>query len=107
MHRCDHYILGMPDVKNPERAEHFGISTVEAMGMGAVPVVINVGGQPEIVEDGINGFLWKTTDDLMKKTNRLIKEPELWKKLSLAGMERSKVFIGDRFCNDVKEIIDK
>ena len=44
--------------KNPEYAEHFGISTVEAMGAGAVPVVINAGGQTEIVADGENGFLW-------------------------------------------------
>src|SRR5437762_3486637 len=30
----------------PELAEHFGISTVEAMADGSVPVVINKGGQP-------------------------------------------------------------
>src|SRR5258708_40256462 len=33
----------------PELAEHFGMSTVEAMGAGVVPVVINSGGQREIV----------------------------------------------------------
>src|SRR6185369_8422589 len=35
--------------KHPSYAEHFGISTVEAMGAGAVPVVLHAGGQKEIV----------------------------------------------------------
>ena len=43
---------------DPVRAEHFGITTVEAMSAGAVPVVIAAGGQPEIVRDGVDGFLF-------------------------------------------------
>ena len=34
---------------DPVRAEHFGITTVEAMSAGAVPVVMAAGGQPDIV----------------------------------------------------------
>src|SRR3989344_9174247 len=54
--------------KYPEKAEHFGISTVEAMSGGAVPVVINAGGQKEIVEDGKSGYLWNTLEELAKYT---------------------------------------
>ena len=91
--------------RNPELAEHFGISTVEAMGAGCVPVVINAGGQKEIVIDGKNGYLWNTLDDFMTKTNSLIKDEKLWKKMSDAAIKRSGVFTGDRFCNDLKDII--
>lgn len=91
--------------KNPEYAEHFGISTVEAMGAGAVPVVINAGGQKEIVEEGKNGLLWNTIDELVQKTNELIKNQKLWKKLSEGAIERSKYFAGDRFCKELYEII--
>src|SRR3989338_7331029 len=38
---------------DPVKMEHFGISTVEAMAAGCVPVVIGKGGQTEIVEDQI------------------------------------------------------
>lgn len=54
--------------KNPEKAEHFGISTVEAMSQGAIPVVFNGGGQVEIVDPGQNGFLWSYPQELIKIT---------------------------------------
>lgn len=37
--------------------EGFGISVVEAMARGCIPVTFNNGGLPEIIEDGKNGFL--------------------------------------------------
>lgn len=64
--------FGEDITRHPDRAEHFGIATVEAMGAGAVPVVISAGGQREIVEDGENGYLWETKEELMKKTFYLI-----------------------------------
>jgi glycosyltransferase involved in cell wall biosynthesis len=42
MHKCSVYF-------HPKPAEHFGISIVEAMSAGLVPVVPNIGGQSEFV----------------------------------------------------------
>lgn len=39
--------------------EAFGISVVEAMGRGCIPIAFNKGGLPEIIEDNKNGFLVK------------------------------------------------
>lgn len=91
--------------RNPELAEHFGISTVEAMGAGAVPVVINTGGQKEIVENAKSGYVWNTLEDFAIKTNKLIKDEKLWKEMSKSAIKRSEVFSGDRFCNEVRNII--
>lgn len=90
---------------HPEKAEHFGISTVEAMGAGAVPVVISAGGQKEIVENGESGFLWKTEKELIKKTEELMINDSLLTKMSENAINRSKRFTGDRFCRELKEII--
>jgi alpha-1,3-mannosyltransferase len=38
--------------------EAFGVSTIEALASGAVPVVSSVGIHPEVVQTGINGWLW-------------------------------------------------
>ena len=92
--------------KHPEYAEHFGISTVEAMGAGAVPVVINAGGQKETVEGNKNGFLWNTLDELMGKTKLLTENEKLWKKMSGEAMKRAKFFAGNRFCNDLKKNLE-
>ena len=43
---------------DPTKMEHFGITTVEAMAGGCVPIVINLGGQKEIVKQTENGYLW-------------------------------------------------
>ncbi|MDP2638367.1 MAG: glycosyltransferase [Candidatus Levybacteria bacterium] len=91
--------------KYPEKAEHFGMSTVEAMGSGAVPVVINEGGQIEIVENGKNGYLWSTLEDFEAKTNELIKDNKLWGEMSKNAIEKSKIFNGERFCVELKKII--
>lgn len=90
---------------HPEYAEHFGISTVEAMGAGAVPVVINAGAQSEIVGEGENGYLWNTTEELMEKTRNLIKDQAKLSRLSEKAMERAKFFSKNRFCSSVKELI--
>ena len=90
---------------HPEYAEHFGISTVEAMGAGAVPIVINTGGQKEIVQNGKNGFLWDTTNELMEKTNILTRNNKLWEKMSDESTIRAKIFSKERFCKELDVIL--
>lgn len=87
--------------KHPERAEHFGISTVEAMARGAVPVVVNAGGQIEIVEDNINGFLWNSSEELIAQTISLIENNKLLEQVASAAIERAKMFSSERFCREL------
>ncbi|MBV9256376.1 MAG: glycosyltransferase family 4 protein, partial [Actinobacteria bacterium] len=54
----------------PEKAEHFGMTTVEAMSYGAVPLVYDDGGQREIVTDDV-GVRWTTVDELVDATTQL------------------------------------
>jgi glycosyltransferase involved in cell wall biosynthesis len=70
-----------------------------------VPVVFNAGGQREIVENEKNGYLCDNKDDFISKTMTLIKNEELFKQMSKEAVKRSSVFSGDRFCNEVKNII--
>lgn len=91
--------------KYPERAEHFGISTVEAMSYGAVPIVINAGGQPEIVTDLDNGLLWNTEEELIENTHKVAVDKELYKKLSERAYETSTNFTTERFCEELNHLI--
>ncbi|HET6312360.1 MAG TPA: glycosyltransferase family 4 protein [Chloroflexia bacterium] len=59
---------GTDEQVHPEAMEHFGVVTVEAMSAGCVPVVIARGGQPEILQHGVSGFLWSTLDELKALT---------------------------------------
>jgi glycosyltransferase involved in cell wall biosynthesis len=77
---------------HPELTEHFGMSTVEAMAAGCVPVAIRKGGQPEIVEHGVSGFLWDEMEDLVSHTERLVSSLELRKGMAEAALERARAF---------------
>lgn len=90
---------------HPELAEHFGISTVEAMRAGAVPVVINAGGQKEIVENRMNGYLWNTLDELKLRTNEIINNKTLLRKLSNQAIRDSKKFSKETFENAVNDLV--
>ena len=81
----------------PIYVEHFGISTVEAMAAGCVPVVINKGGQAEIVEHGVSGFLWETLNELRDYTTRLIGDDDLRAKMSDAARKRAQLFSRETF----------
>ncbi len=60
--------FGVDAEQNPQFLEHFGMSIVEAMSAGAVPLVIRCGGPLEIVTDGETGLFWVEVEDLVVKT---------------------------------------
>jgi glycosyltransferase involved in cell wall biosynthesis len=63
---------GEDELRNPERFEHFGITTCEAMSAGCIPVVLDKAGQAEIVTDGVDGHTFLTAEELMRKTSALM-----------------------------------
>jgi GT2 family glycosyltransferase/glycosyltransferase involved in cell wall biosynthesis len=83
--------------EEPCKAEHFGITTVEAMSYGVVPVVINKGGQPEIVDDSINGYLWNDVNECIEKTCILIDDKNLRVALAKQAVKKSMNFTVEAF----------
>ena len=58
--------LGEDPDTHPDRFEHFGISVVEAMSAGLVPVVFGAAGPAEVVRDGVDGAHFATVDELVR-----------------------------------------
>lgn len=83
-HACG---FGVDGERHPERLEHFGIATVEAMMYGCVPLVVPAGGQAEVVQDGINGRYWRAVPELAAATRGLIASPSERARLSAAASE--------------------
>src|SRR3989338_615378 len=91
--------------EDPSKMEHFGITTVEAMAGGCVPVVIAKGGQPEIVEDGSCGFLWNNLGQLQDKTLKIIRDPKMMGEMAKRAIDRSRLFSKERFEAKIKDLI--
>jgi hypothetical protein len=93
---------------DPVRAEHFGITTVEAMSAGAVPVVIDAGGQPEIVRDGLDGLLFTDLDGLVEGTVVLVGDVAARERLADAAVARAQRYgleaFGTRLARVVAEL---
>jgi glycosyltransferase involved in cell wall biosynthesis len=96
---------GIDEQVEPEKMEHFGISTVEAMANRCVPIVYNGGGQPEIVTDGVSGFCWNTVDELVNLTKKVIVDTDIMRNISHSAYERSKKFWKPSFASNLERIL--
>ncbi len=99
--------LGEDPERDPDRLEHFGIATVEAMSAGAVPVVIGLAGQIEIVQPGVSGFHFATLDELVERTEAVVADDELRATLSQAAESRARDFSVEAFTETFGVVVDK
>jgi glycosyltransferase involved in cell wall biosynthesis len=96
--------LGEDEEREPWVFEHFGMTTVEAMAAGCVPVVIDKAGQREIVRHGVDGYRWSTVDELESYTRSLVGDEGLRKRLGASAVERAKAFSEEAFAARWAEI---
>ena len=84
---CDIYF-------HPANNEHLGMAIMEAMAVGKPVVAQRNGGVPEIVEDGVEGLLFKTDgiDHMVECIEELIVDGELRETVGRKALERSKGF---------------
>jgi glycosyltransferase involved in cell wall biosynthesis len=75
----------------PSLEEGFGIPAAEAMGCCAPVVATDAGGLPEVVEDGVTGFVVPKADAgaLANAIDRLLSDPELRTRMGRAGRARA------------------
>jgi len=78
-----------------EWEELFGWMIAEAMAYGKPIVATNVGGIPELVNDGVSGFLVERGDPVTaaERLDRLAADPDLRRKLGEAG----RAFVAEKF----------
>jgi glycosyltransferase involved in cell wall biosynthesis len=83
------------------RGEHFGITVVESMSAGCVPVVHASGGPKEIVSD--SGFLWREADEIPRL---LALADSSYESLSKLSVERAKLFNREKFDRTFGEVLE-
>jgi len=98
MQLCDVMVLATEN-------ETFGLVLIEAMMCGVCVVASDSGGPLEIINDGMNGLLFKTfdSDDLAMKLALLQKESGLREKYAKAGIQKAlEVFESERQFKELK-----
>ena len=90
----------------PERVEHFGMATVEAMQQGCIPIVFDGGGQREIVVDGVSGYRVATIERLLDRTLKLIRNPLQRQAMTQRVRDRGQCFSLEQFADRVNALFD-
>lgn len=92
---------------HPARQEHFGLTVVEAMSAGAVPVVFKGGGPKETIQEGVTGYLWDSLDELARITRRLASNPESLRSCGERCVPWSAQFSRSAFADRVEGVVDR
>jgi len=82
----------------PSEMESFGLVALEAMACGVVPVATRVGGVPELITDGEDGFL-ESVGDIAAQAARvveLLRNDELHYRMAKTGRWNA----SERFCTE-------
>jgi glycosyltransferase involved in cell wall biosynthesis len=96
---------GIDESREPQKVEHFGMTVVESMSAGNVPVVSNIGGHKEIIDNGKNGILWNSQEELIEQTFNLINTKSLIGKFSKECIIASLKFSNREFKKEVLQIL--
>ncbi len=101
---CVHFLGWRDDIWNifpaldifvlPSRNEGMGRVIVEAMAAGKPVIASNVGGIPDLIEHGVNGYLFPSEDSgaLAKTIIKLLEDKELAAQMGAAGKRKSRQF---------------
>ncbi len=87
----------------PSRSEGFGLTAIEGMARGCVPVVANVGGLPEVVTDHISGLI-HIPDNISDIVAKICDAIDNLDKLSKGALIRAGIYNKDSFRLKIKEL---
>jgi N-acetyl-alpha-D-glucosaminyl L-malate synthase BshA len=82
----------------PSELESFGLAALEAMACGVVPIATRVGGVPELITDGVDGYL-EAVGDVAAQSQRviaLLADEPLHRRMAYAARQAAH----ERFCTD-------
>ncbi|WP_096188656.1 N-acetyl-alpha-D-glucosaminyl L-malate synthase BshA [Evansella halocellulosilytica] len=85
-------LLSMSDLKLLlSEKESFGLVILEAMACGVPVIGTNVGGIPEVIEDGKSGFIspMGDIDHIADRAIQILQNPNLQKEMSMNAMNRA------------------
>lgn len=97
--------FGVDAISHPEQVEHLGMTPLEAMASRTIPFCFNAGGPRELIENGKNGFLFNSPEELLQQTSYFLNTPSLQSQMGESAYHFAlKSFHYSKFTSHVKNI---
>jgi O-antigen biosynthesis protein len=99
--------FGIDIAVSPEKCEHFGITVVEAMSAGCIPVVAGQGGPAELVESGRTGFYFGDIAELAAITSKVwAGRADPWvADIAAAAVDRAQIYAKANFVKEWRRLL--
>jgi glycosyltransferase involved in cell wall biosynthesis len=86
------------------RYEGFSLSLIEGMSQGLVPIAFPVGVAPEIIKDGVNGFLVESHKQAVAAAKKILNSTKTRRRMALAAMQTAEKFSTDALADSLLEL---
>src|SRR5205814_250745 len=98
--------LGADLEAEPHKAEHFGISVIEAMSAGCIPLVYAAGGPTETVAHGRTGYHFRSLAELCELTRQVLRQPAAETEvMRLAAAAAARAYSDAAFAGRVRALV--
>ena len=92
----------------PSLYEPFSLTLIHALACGIPTIASRAGGNPEIVEDGETGLLFRQGDaaELARAIGRMVREPRLRARVALQGRAAGRRFTFRRMADGMESFLE-
>ncbi len=91
---------------SPMRYTSLPLAVVEAMSIGMPVVALGTTALPDVIQDGVNGYISSDPDTLIDRMKELVADPDLARKLGRRAQETARERFGmDRFRREWDDVL--
>lgn len=88
-------------------AEEFGLAALDAMAAAKPVIAVREGALPELIEDGVTGFLVRDAADFQRAAQRLLADDALCLRMGLAARERARAYSWERHARRIETLCEQ
>src|SRR5487761_2380304 len=88
-------------------AEEFGLAALDAMAAAKPVIAVREGALPELVEDGVTGFLVRDASEYQRAAQRLRDDDALCLRMGLAARARARAYSWERHAQRIEALCEQ
>lgn len=88
-------------------AEEFGLAALDAMAAAKPVIAVRDGALPELVEDGVTGYLVRDAASYRQAAERLLASDALCLRMGVAARERARAFTWERHARRIEQVCEE